>query len=157
MHTNEHTSMFTNNVHYCPILTKARMNKKFLRKPIIMKFNEESSKVFKLSHAHVPKKKTKQPRKQGLVKDQTHLVFLCWFLCCVKHFLCRDKPTKYKIQTFPCKAQLKQEKINATYFFNILLTVHLNIPYFSIDNAHPKLFRYSFWCIDNAHDVFFYR
>ena len=34
---------------------------------------------------------------------------------------------------------------------------------FSIDNAHlmynahPKLFRHSFWCIDNAHDVFFYR
>jgi hypothetical protein len=24
-------------------------------------------------------------------------------------------------------------------------------------NAHPKLFRHSFWCIDNAHDVFFDR
>ena len=37
------------------------------------------------------------------------------------------------------------------------------LPYFSIDNAHlmynahPKLFRHSFWCIDNAHDVFFDR
>jgi hypothetical protein len=33
------------------------------------------------------------------------------------------------------------------------------IPYFTIDNAHlmykahPKLFRHSFWCIDNAHDA----
>jgi hypothetical protein len=33
------------------------------------------------------------------------------------------------------------------------------IPYFSIDkahlmyNAHPRLFRHSFWCIDNAHDA----
>ena len=33
------------------------------------------------------------------------------------------------------------------------------VPYFSIDNAHlmynahPKLFRHSFWCIDNAHDA----
>jgi hypothetical protein len=26
-----------------------------------------------------------------------------------------------------------------------------HLPYFSIDNAHPKLFRHSFWCIDNAH------
>jgi hypothetical protein len=26
-----------------------------------------------------------------------------------------------------------------------------DIPYFSGDNAHPKLFLYSFWCIDNAH------
>jgi hypothetical protein len=38
--------------------------------------------------------------------------------------------------------------------FNINLT-----PYFSIDNAHliynahPKHFRHSFWCIDNAHDA----
>ena len=37
------------------------------------------------------------------------------------------------------------------------------LPYFSIDNAHlmynahPKLFRHSFWCIHNAHDVFFDR
>ena len=31
------------------------------------------------------------------------------------------------------------------------------VPYFSIDNAHPKLFRRSFWCVDNAHDVFFDR
>ena len=37
------------------------------------------------------------------------------------------------------------------------------LPYFSIDNAHlmynahPKLFRHSFRCIDNAHDVFFDR
>ena len=35
----------------------------------------------------------------------------------------------------------------------------LEVPYFSIDkvhlmyNAHPKLFRHSFWCIDNAHDA----
>ena len=41
--------------------------------------------------------------------------------------------------------------------------VILFIPYFSIDNAylmynaHPKLFRHSFWCVDNAHDVFFHR
>jgi hypothetical protein len=28
----------------------------------------------------------------------------------------------------------------------------VELPYFSIDNAHPKLFRHSFWCIDNAHD-----
>ena len=28
------------------------------------------------------------------------------------------------------------------------------VPYFSIDNAHTKLFRQSFWCIDNAHYVF---
>ena len=27
------------------------------------------------------------------------------------------------------------------------------VPYFSIDNAHPKLFWHSFWCIDNAHDA----
>jgi hypothetical protein len=33
------------------------------------------------------------------------------------------------------------------------------LPYFSIDNAHlmynahPKLFRHCFWCIDNAHDA----
>jgi hypothetical protein len=27
------------------------------------------------------------------------------------------------------------------------------IPYFSIDNTHPKLFRHSFWCIDNARDA----
>ena len=38
-----------------------------------------------------------------------------------------------------------------------------HLPYFSIDNAHlmynahPKLFRHYFWCIDNAHDVFFDR
>jgi hypothetical protein len=24
---------------------------------------------------------------------------------------------------------------------------------FSIDNAHPKLFRHFFWCIDKARDV----
>jgi hypothetical protein len=35
----------------------------------------------------------------------------------------------------------------------------LELPYFSIDNAqlmynaHPKLFRHSFWCIDNARDA----
>jgi hypothetical protein len=34
-----------------------------------------------------------------------------------------------------------------------------HIPYFSIDNshlmynAHPKLFRRSFWCIDNPHNA----
>ena len=34
------------------------------------------------------------------------------------------------------------------------------VPYFSIDNAHlmynahPKLFRHSFWCIDNAMTYF---
>jgi hypothetical protein len=27
------------------------------------------------------------------------------------------------------------------------------LPYFSIDNAHPKLFRHSFWCADNVHDA----
>ena len=63
------------------------------------------------------------------------------------------------------------------FFFYILLTMHpgttlgkwptwctitLNntfiiIPYFSIDNAHPKPFRHSFWCIYNAHDIFFDR
>ena len=38
-----------------------------------------------------------------------------------------------------------------------------NILYFSTDNAylmynaHPKLFRHCFCCIDNAHDVFFDR
>ena len=37
----------------------------------------------------------------------------------------------------------------------------LLLPYFSIDNArlmyntHPNLFRHSFCCIENAHDVFF--
>ena len=37
------------------------------------------------------------------------------------------------------------------------------LPYFWIDNAHlmynahPKLLRHSFLCIDNAHDVFFDR
>jgi hypothetical protein len=41
------------------------------------------------------------------------------------------------------------------YFQNI----KMKLPYFSIDNAHliynahPKLFRHSFWCIDNAHDA----
>ena len=29
----------------------------------------------------------------------------------------------------------------------------LQLPYFSIDNGHPKLFRHSFWCIDNVHDA----
>ena len=44
----------------------------------------------------------------------------------------------------------------STYIYKI-------IPYFSIDNAHvmynahPKIFRHSFWCIDNAHGVFFDR
>jgi hypothetical protein len=39
------------------------------------------------------------------------------------------------------------------------LSCQHKIPYFSIDNAHlmynahPKLFRHSFWCIDNAHDA----
>ena len=37
------------------------------------------------------------------------------------------------------------------------LILAFKLPYFSIDNAHPKLFRHSFWCIDNAHDVFFDR
>jgi len=74
--------------------------------------------VFKLSHAHVKKKK---PRKQGLVKDQTHLVVLCWLLHCVNCFLCHDKLTKYKIKTSPCKAQLKQEKISTTYFVTLLI------------------------------------
>ena len=41
------------------------------------------------------------------------------------------------------------EITNLTHFFHV--------PYFSVDNthlmynAHPKLFRHSFWCIDNAH------
>ena len=43
------------------------------------------------------------------------------------------------------------------------LNCRYNITYYSIYNAHlmynahPKLFRHSFWCIDNAHDVFFDR
>ena len=57
--------------------------------------------------------------------------------------------------------------------YNLYLSVHLvrlrlevvvqndgdlmEVPYFSIDNAHPKLFRHSFWCIDNVRDVFFDR
>jgi len=52
----------------------------------------------------------------------------------------------------------KEFVVNAIYtFFKFLL------PYFSIDNAHlmynahPKLFRHSFWCVDNTHDVFFNR
>ena len=41
--------------------------------------------------------------------------------------------------------------------------ISVQVPYFSIDNAHlmynahPKLFRHSFWCTDNAYDVFFDR
>ena len=38
-------------------------------------------------------------------------------------------------------------------FRKLLTTLTFCIPYFSIDNAHPKLFRHSFWCIDNAHDA----
>ena len=40
-----------------------------------------------------------------------------------------------------------------------LHTLATILPYFSIDNAHlmynahPKLFRHSFWCIGNAHDA----
>jgi hypothetical protein len=29
------------------------------------------------------------------------------------------------------------------------------VPYFPVDNAHPKLFWHSFWCIDNAHPKLF--
>jgi hypothetical protein len=29
--------------------------------------------------------------------------------------------------------------------------LRLWLPYFPVDNAHPKLFRHSFWCIYNAH------
>ena len=50
------------------------------------------------------------------------------------------------------------------FFLNSLFNFVLSqLPYFSIYNAHlmynahPKLFRHSFWCIDNAHDVFFDR
>ena len=53
---------------------------------------------------------------------------------------------------------------NVTSIRNLSVrTVKNYLPYFSIDNAHlkynahPKLFRHSFWCIDNAHDVFFDR
>jgi hypothetical protein len=31
--------------------------------------------------------------------------------------------------------------------------VYIICTYFSIDNAHPKLFWHSFGCIDNAHDA----
>jgi hypothetical protein len=31
--------------------------------------------------------------------------------------------------------------------------VTTTVPYFSIDNVHPKLFRHSSWCIDNTHDT----
>ena len=47
-------------------------------------------------------------------------------------------------------------------YVNTVLLIHFNTV-FSIDNAHlmynahPKLFRHSFWCIDKAHDVFFDR
>ena len=54
-----------------------------------------------------------------------------------------------------------------TFFSLLFRLLYWNIwgrlPYFSIYNAHlmcnahPKLFRHSFWCIDNAHDVFFDR
>ena len=59
------------------------MNKKFLRKPIIMKFNEESSKVFKLSHAHVPKKKNKTAKKArpGQGPNTSGFPLLIFMLC----------------------------------------------------------------------------
>ena len=47
-----------------------------------------------------------------------------------------------------------ERKTNVMHLYLINL---FKLPYFSIDNAHPKLFRHSFWCIDNAHDVFFDR
>jgi len=45
------------------------------------------------------------------------------------------------------------------YITNLLMQkdqefhLHTHVLYFSIDNAHPKLFRHSFWCRDNAHDA----
>ena len=56
-------------------------------------------------------------------------------------------------------------KIMASSFgyFHVSFAPSFKVPYFSIDNAHlmynahPKLFRHSFWCIDNVHDVFFDR
>jgi hypothetical protein len=31
--------------------------------------------------------------------------------------------------------------------------IYIYIPYFLIDNTHPKLFQHSFCCIDNVHDA----
>jgi hypothetical protein len=43
---------------------------------------------------------------------------------------------------------------NGMYFDRIpFWTESMQLPYFSIDNAHPKLFRHSFWCINNVHDA----
>ena len=50
-----------------------------------------------------------------------------------------------------------------TYVYEMVSLNSSVITVFSIDNAHlmynahPKLFRHSFWCIYNSHDVFFDR
>jgi hypothetical protein len=49
--------------------------------------------------------------------------------------------------------------VNYKMVQHILFVIKMQLPYFSIDNAHlmynahPKLFRHSFWCIDNARDA----
>ena len=42
-------------------------------------------------------------------------------------------------------------------FLLLFSLLELELPYFSIDNAHLMYNAYPFWCIDNAHDVFFDR
>jgi hypothetical protein len=50
----------------------------------------------------------------------------------------------------------KEKQVSKTCNY---ILCYIQVPYFSIDdahlmyNAHPKIFRRSFWCIDNAHDA----
>ena len=61
-----------------------------------------------------------------------------------------------------CKFVSLYRNVVATEDYNVMVNSE-ELPYFSIGNAHlrynahPKLFRNSFWCTDNAHDVLFDR
>jgi hypothetical protein len=56
-----------------------------------------------------------------------------------------------------CEGKLEMQLRNGKLLCSKILMI--NLPYFSIDNAHlmykahPKHFRHFFWCIDNARDA----
>jgi hypothetical protein len=65
----------------------------------------------------------------------------------------------YKYSISLCDLKLLVFFLSGKIIGNLFLIDSVNIPYFSIDNAHlmynahPKFFRNFFWCVDNAHDA----
>jgi hypothetical protein len=80
------------------------------------------------------------------MKEQTFWVLLC-------------KARQTRVTMLMTRAFQSLQTLTVFFPLNITTVRVFRLPYFSIDkahlmyNAHPKLFRHSFWCIDNAHNA----